>query len=568
MQDGLMKVLAVVLQCAADQSDPKSVCTLQQVCKPWRAAVAQTVAGTVMADVQIEPTVKGLTTLTNFTAWIVQHPGLLQSIGITVKHKDIENVEHLIRAAEYMLLASLQQLQMLSAQAAQQTSAAAQQPVQPLLKLQRYSSNVVTLPSVLSHLPAHSLTSLRLDFAFGLVDSGTILPARPPQTAAFCSMLQQLSNLQDLSLTSYGGSFPNSVAETACSLGQLTRLTLSSVHHTAQLQLPAGLQHLTLGILEGGPSAANPPGAANAGNAAVQLTYLTNLQSLDLRVPAAVAGGAALPTQLTALTAKCSQAITALNIPALKQLQQLAIERSQDGPEQLLSLTSLAQLQHLALSYTDAAAAVAAALSWDRFPQLRSLKLDVDVPNPIHDSIVGSLDSLVGLTELVVHVRLLEGTDDAYNFFGCMSELTNLQTLAASWQSRNRDSHLYEQEALHLTKFKQLTHLDLFGIGAPALDDSVANALALHLTKLEWLRLSGDLSSSIMPAVGMLTRLKHLSVPELSTQESAHDGLQFLTGLTGLTHLEGFERAWDQAREDFWSIVRGADSVFDPYAYY
>lgn len=63
-----------------------------------------------------------------------------------------------------------------------------------------------------------------------------------------------------------------------------------------------------------------------------------------------------------------------------------------------------------------------------------------------------------------------------------------------------------------------------------------------------------------LPAIGKLTPLRQLCLGKFHA-EDAQRGLLFLTGLTRLTRLAGFDKAGEAAMRTFWATINACTSL-------
>lgn len=170
-----------------------------------------------------------------------------------------------------------------------------------------------------------------------------------------------------------------------------------------------------------------------------------------------------------------------------------------------------------------------------------------------------NIGAVTKLTRLSVDTVVQDGQHypELFSISVWLKGLTGLRHLGLV-RDLPHGSPLYD--TLHLTALKALTRLSLAG-DAAKLDETAAAALALELTDLEVLLLGfhGDTEywgTAALPAIGKLTRLKSLSLGGGFEQCDAQLGLHFLTNLTRMTHLCGFDLVGDDELAGFWRLVR------------
>lgn len=95
------------------------------------------------------------------------------------------------------------------------------------------------------------------------------------------------------------------------------------------------------------------------------------------------------------------------------------------------------------------------------------------------------------------------------------------------------------------------------------MDEATLCLLAVALTNLRVLSINKNGEDyedrfriiTALPAVGRLTSLEVLRLQGVSA-EDARRGLQFLTDLSRLTALQGFDTAGEAALQEFWAVIR------------
>jgi hypothetical protein len=491
--------LHAALQHPLISSDARTVCSLLQTCKTWRAAL-QCAAGNLHFRIDsaraAEKEVQSLQKLALFCSWLKQHAGLVSSIrfdGTYIRFGSTQGGDAYCDAAEQLLALGLQE-------AAAAPPAAA--PMRTALQLRscsihciRSSALLLALPASVTHLDLQHSRAWRSGICF---DSSSI-------TAA----VAQLSQLRSLMLV---GEVGNACIAAVGQLAQLTRLYINKVHVRADAAaagrcdlhvLPQQLHSLTVTVNSRGHPAT------------VALGHVTALKELKVLLQCSTAPGSSFPSSLTALTVwleddgPTAGSAQHLGLTSLQQLQRLSAG-GLEQPQQLKQLCSLAALTDVELCYEAAVSAQRAAPGWQQLSMLRSLKFELDCDEAVQfDPTQGAVllqglaaaTSLTGLciTNLIV--------DEGLRLCAHLTALSRLQMLAihnAGVSSRT--------DALQLTALTSLTQLELSG--AAGVDDVAASVLALRLTRLQDLRLTDCClhSAAALPSIATLTGLTHLEL--------------------------------------------------------
>lgn len=391
MQDTLLRIVEVAVQHPVFCDDQTVFCRLLQVCKAWRAVVQQ--AGPCLAlRFNVNSGAADRTCWRSCAAWVKKHAGQVRSVTVSGRSEQLlkpspaytqvsfipPDLVSIItggagnQAAVQAAAGSnpLHRSETVWPSSADTSGPACAEPTDqitpvaaktartrsPLVHLQRFSSDVIISPALLSSLQATSLTQLLLN---DLVASS---PTAGYQSA-LAAPLGKLTGLRHLSIES-SYALPSSYLTAVCKLSQLSRLELQGVHYNSSLaRMPQQLRQLTLRF----QPAVNPH---NRPECLLEFMNLTNLVDLELFVPVGIVPGSCLPAQLQGLTTECwktPSVISTLGLTGLSKLKRLSISGSKERPEQLQSLSSLPLLQELSLDYVTGAAMPALA-------QLQSLR--------------------------------------------------------------------------------------------------------------------------------------------------------------------------------------------------
>lgn len=409
------------------------------------------------------------------------------------------------------------------------------------------------------------------------------------------SAVQHFTKLQSLQLDIGGTMQCSRYVPAIGQLTQLTNLQLSGVvldqGSTGGLEaLPSQVQDMSLQLHYDDAFVSQVSGV-------VDLRHMKGLHSFMLLPSVDVPEACMLPTQLTSMHIDLCEHIAKsgplsacqqYDLAELHQLQRLVLRDSADSPMQLQTLTALRQLQELQLSYaatddgTDwmSETIFEAAPMWQRLPNLCSLEITggnsgIVTPSML-EHLLHEIGAVTSLTTLVVEFSFttvqsnpneqpMEGQQ--YVLFRRLRNLQQLRQLTGHLGDLCiQPGSFMTNDALHLTALQQLTRLIFSWANscedshwqAHGLDPTVMSAIALQMPQLQWLDLSrvGRSLECAIPSFGMLRKLQHLKVPYLRTKV-ADQCLDYLTHLTKLTHLGGFEAA-DSARiKTFWSVIRG-----------
>jgi hypothetical protein len=379
--------MPIALNHPALNADQHVLCKAPAVCKGWRDAVNS--CGARNLAVKVNATAD-LQHLLGFQCWLQKHAELVSSITVSVP--SVQYIpgkswpDHL-RAADELLRVALQlagesaedaqqdkqqqqqgRLQLAGDSAEQSQQDNQKQQQQGRLQLRSFSTG---LPSagLLAALPAHSLTWLEFDFPCNLVGEMYEGPA-------LAATMANLTNLQQLSIDSQHGrgTVPGSCLPGISKLSSLTSFKLGGEcsylqeHLHDALAALAGLQQLQQLLLD---DVVNPPIGLN-------VAQLTNLTELRVSGEEWAIEDIDLPTQLQRLRVGPTMDEDIYSkIMQMQQLQHLNMEVDSSSVE-LLQLTQLPALQHIALVYRTTAPAAATAALWRQLKRLKELKIDID----------------------------------------------------------------------------------------------------------------------------------------------------------------------------------------------
>ncbi|KAF6254429.1 hypothetical protein COO60DRAFT_319982 [Scenedesmus sp. NREL 46B-D3] len=303
----------------------------------------------------------------------------------------------------------------------------------------------------------------------------------------------------------------------------------------------------------------------------LDLSHCNQLQELSMSSTWNLPRGSALPLQLQRLELfRESGDGESLEELQLQQLQYASLHIPMTA-QSLHEMTQLQALQHVALGYNDAAAAVVAAATWQQLPQLRELTVAYTHGKPDRDQmseILAGVEACSSLTKLKLEVRAVrfeqeeeeeeleygddpEMVDERVPACGALAGLTNLRDLRIV-----NTSQLPHGDALQPTALTGLTSLVLAGLGE-GVGELAANALACCQKQLRHLDLQDcDLGSmSCLAAVAHLSQLTELKLE--GNSGLARQGLLLLTRLSNLPKLgvEHDRLLTPHAWQRFWAAV-------------
>jgi hypothetical protein len=437
-------------------------------------------------------------------------------------------------------------------------------------RLAGFSSNLPAAPTLLSVLPAHSLTTLSLKLVSGTAAT---------RASVELTQLARLTRLQQLRLegrklrgrSKYRYNVPDGCFEGVEQLRSLTSLRVSGYWSGMRQQLEALLAlPLPLQLLESAvDDEIDGPGQVWFPRI-VHLTQLT-----ELIMPTSMPPGAALPPSLRRLDVQLSS-----DFAPMLQLQHLTIVRIGRDRDttpsgaiphtRVLQLAQLPSLQTLALHYYgEVESAAAAAQTWPLLPQLRELRLVRCYHKRFNmqhvAKIVAGAAAATGLTSLQLTFEGLPPTTAAlYEEPASVAACATLAGLTGLRQLVLEELCLAPGDAVFLTALSGLTALDLSGISVHQKCDGSGGEVAvtalagsLQLRHLEMQHCGVDLSSmEVMTAIGQLRQLTSLLLA--GNSGLTEQGLMQLTGLTRLQHLrvgsdagvtsEVLGRFWQQCR--------------------
>jgi hypothetical protein len=283
--------------------------------------------------------------------------------------------------------------------------------LQQALRLSSFSSNSMVEFTLLSALPAHSLTQLHLDLS-------CIGAATKSETSVISAAVAQLSGLQELHLEARITRFPGCVLPSLAQLSQLTSLRLVGNWQKWEQPLqqllgqPLPLRQLQLELCHDLP--------------ALDMSALGQLQQLT--VVQMLPKGTVLPEQLRQIqlgnirsppfgTLQSAAELSALH--SLKQLQRLELVVGTEDSEVLINLAQLSAVQDLALHYRATSTAAVTASVWLQLPQLQELTVDdrtfsfgANMPNQQRlSAILAGVAAATGLTKLQLQAWAFAATE-------------------------------------------------------------------------------------------------------------------------------------------------------------
>jgi hypothetical protein len=551
LADRTLMGLYIAIDHPAFSSSPQIMCAAAPVCKAWREAVQQ--CSVCNMTVIYNPLLL-LQQPHSFVQWLPKHAALVKHIaGITevCENQDTDEEPWVSEAAgaqqllQEALQAAADMPELGTAAAAAGLATAEEAPVavpqwqQLGWRLSGFSSDLPAAPTLLSVLPAHSLTRLELGLQFGTA-----------ATAASVGLTQlaRLTRLRLLFLEVYNHdhayNVPDGCFEGLEQLRSLTSLRVSGVWDGMQQQLetllalPLPLQLLQLRVFD-------VTAAQQSQCWLPRIAHLTQLTELITRHN--MPPGAALPPSLQRLDVQqCPDLEPVLPLRQLQHLTMVADRRNRDGTPagaleqaQVLQLAQLPALQMLALHYRNVEAAAAAAQTWPLLPQLRELRVQGYINTQHVAKILSGAAAATGLTSLQLTFWREDATP-ADKPAAC----ANLAGLTGLRQLQLTNLCLAPGDVMFLTALTGLTHLDLNHVNLQQKSDDtgggvVVTALAQSVTQLRHLAMDYcgiDLSSTHVLAV--TGQLRQLTVLKLDGNSGlTEQGLMQLTGLTRLQDL-------------------------------
>uniref|UniRef100_A0A383WM33 F-box domain-containing protein n=1 Tax=Tetradesmus obliquus TaxID=3088 RepID=A0A383WM33_TETOB len=576
-QSRSLQGLHVALEHPKLSTYPRVLCAAARACRAWREAVQQCAACNTVIVLNPQTT---LPQLCGFAQWLPKHAALVKSVTATAIADRLLDVHGLEWRAHWEVAQQLLQHGLQAAAPPPQTAlgaaaaapglapvianshnaaaTAGQQQQQRLqgLRLTSFSSNFAGTAGVVAALPAHSLTSLHLEYNEGMPPAGPGLPAG----LACLTGLQHVhhnNRCQRQPLVRKPPVLPGGCVAALSALRQLTYLSLRSYWHDAQQQLQQ--------LMEAAPplQCLHLGNSVDASDEALDMRPLTRLTELTA---SQLPHESLLPAQLQRLCLKSVEIPVGLAcVLPLQQLQHLSLgvggDEGPTEPTPLLPLAQLPALTQLELSYTWFTDATATAAAWPQLPQLRVLDLDTE-GNPPSAELAGVLASIGGCSgltrlRLVLHaedVELPEDLEPGQQYAGIaacgsLAALTGLRDLML------HSHQLAPGDTLALSKLTALTRLDLAEL-AQGVDDVAATALACCCRQLRHLDLRGcDLGS--MACLAVIGQLPQLTELHLDGTPITRRGLRLLTGLSYLRQLRVTFSAgvtasvWDR----FWATM-------------
>jgi hypothetical protein len=581
--------LSAAISHPAVAADPLILCNIARVCKTWREAVQQCSTCSTVVDISTRGLLPLLGYLNSLAAWL-QVPGharLMDSLSVQIKGKiaastsgdySMSDQRVLLDTAQQLLQLSLQNAAAAAAPGATSTAVAA---TAGALRLSSFSGNYLSSPVVLAALPASTLTKLCISLQL------------PINGITMAAALAQLTSLRDMCLTCTDDAavVPAVVLSGVKHMQQLTSLQLhASFSATDQLELLLGskrphmqlpLQRLTLDDLLASRQQQQQQQRSNQ-----QEVYLPLLQQLSLRFSAAAGSemqppklqmsglnsltelhigsgtafaiGFSLPPQLRQLTLEAgSEAnLNSLKLTSLHQLQQLAITVCEGvSVDTLRSLLKLQQLQGLALTYGCGTAAAVTAAAWQQLPWLHELRIDF-MSNPCSGQELAGVVAGLGAATSLTKLHMVLCVSDASSSFQVCEQLARLFRLQDL--SIRSATPIAAGDAQHLSSLVGLTRLSLENLWA-GVGDFAAAVLMCSLTQLKALSLrSCELGSCA--CLAPLAKLTDLTALDLSYNSGVEQRLMVLTSLVNLRVL-AVGRAGQASNEvvaEFWAALHGA----------
>jgi hypothetical protein len=484
-----------------------------------------------------------------FAGWLPRHAGLVAGISLQTPSGEPQQRAAFCDTAEQLLVLAMREAAAHGRPTT--TSAAAAAPLQ----LSSFKSRVMRSPELLQALPAAALTQLVLTY------SNSWQTGLNFHTSGFAKQLARLTALRELQLSYPDVHYARVGDVCLAAIGQLTQLTKANLDASTGYDrtakpcnfqlLPQQLQQLQL---KAGSSAEH--------SVTLALDHLTALQQLQLTLWCDPAPDSALPAGLTALTVQQHTEtldVQHLAIHQLAQLQHLRAIGCLHQPEQLQQLSSLSKLTHIHLGYVRAWHALDAASTWNSLSALKSMSIsssmiELTLNREESTALLEHLAAASSLQNLEIDAPFfLEPAAYVCDYVTNLQQLQHLELIGVHPSTR--------AEALTLTKLTHLTALRLDG--AAGVDDVVAVALAVRLTKLSSLCLYNcALRSAVaLSAIAALTALTELhlcySAPQLEAWRlpllSAEE-LLLLVPLKqlrelrchGFVHHFAMEHLWDQ----------------------
>lgn len=553
LQTLCLEALAVALQHPAVAAGQRSICTLLQISKAWRAAVQCSAAS--LTDISFRrysnDSISQLRAATGLARWLTKHPGLIGTLDVCVSRDDFdpENTAVMMDAVEQLLELSLQ--------AASSASTAAD--CHPLLRLRSYTSSLPASAELLAALPAATLTCLRLS----IVDSSS---------SSWCAALTQLTSLQQLNFN-LGRICAEQQATNSCiraigTLKQLTHLDLIHVIDTADMHLlPTQLRELSVTYSGPVPTAAIPSAGALA-----DLQHLTQLQHLNMTA-IKLADASSLPSSLQSL--QLSARWPAEGIEGLTNsphLTSIVLSSKDISSRHLKLLQQLPRLRQFKLGFSlyngrvDRLLDVAGA--WRNLPlcalEIRCYGGGWLITRAEVEQLMQHVVAATKLSKLDIDMPEVGLSEPHTRTIAICEQLKALKHLKMLNVSLGSVDDFVGGDARHLSALITLRDLQIGSqMSGPYVDAETLCVLARNLTNLKLLDINKDVETThqhsdgvelAIAAIAKLTGLELLWLETLS-EIDARWGLQLLTGLSRLTQLQGFKKAGKEALEAYWTCI-------------
>lgn len=477
--------------------------------------------------------------LTQFAQWVSSYSGTLRSIEVSLTSSlgdsnALSSFEALVQGILAWGLRPVPAQQ--GSPAAPECSSMAGTASLPSIRLQEFTCcKHLAGPAVLSALPTATLT--RLTIAVN-------------ERSQIHEALGRLSLLKRLDLKGPGNYVHLGYLSSISNLRQLSHWSLSALSSLTGLDLlPPQLKVLHL---KGYYEICQP----------CLFPQLTQLQQLHVQIFNATTM-VTLPQQLQMLNVGCfGPAVQVLNLTALQQLQHIAIRQSHDGRQDLLSLRQLSRLSSIELHYDLVEAALQAAPAWHQLQQLSALQLNMSDADMVQAAaLLQHVSQLTRLTRLLLALDYqqaepglvaAEEVQDASHQLGrtceSLKHLTQLRELNLYlWHS--------ELEGDGLLSLSNLTGLTSLSLSMDAdIDYTKLIELLMRLTRLQALSLGHLEELYVLPVIGRMQGLTSLTL-QLPT-EYRQEALRYLTGLHKLQQLNGFHTCSKAALRKFWDSVQ------------
>ena len=488
-----------------------------ETCKAWKRAFTESCAGCLNVNLIFVT----LEQVNRFAYWLTSGGHLVRSITL-----DMAEPEHIRIDDPGSQLGFA-----LGLRIANQTSM--------LRSLQEYRSDLFCSSAVIRELPSNSLTSLELRWEGTSADPGC-----PP--AAMGTALGMLTSLRSLVLAPLRRDpMPGPYLSAISSLSQLTLLRAVSMDPDDAFSYFPLLPH-SLAALHVTMAARRAP---HNNPIHLDLSHLSSLTALTFI--ATLSSSSRLPPSVSELKVAWDYASTIGLIAQLPRLKSLILYPGRDI--NLECITSLTSLTHLELEHDGSDEIIAAAPFWSQLPSLHRLSMvyDKDQTLPTYRLFTPAFFSQLGAVTTLTSLRFgwtsSENWLDSRDLEGFPEEVAKLKQLSCltlSCLPLGLSAH-------HLTSLTKLTSLELSNC---QLRNFAVVALGCSLKNLRHLDLDENwsLSDSCTPALGLLTRLTHLTLRGAEVSEDM--GLMQLTTLKALQHLH-LTHVSHERMEDFWDAL-------------